>query len=565
MDFGGTSKLIELPPAALNDVDDQKTSFVEASTAADLAQAFDLSADVLDRVLYRGDTFGPYRILGFIAAGGMGEIYAAERLSDDGARRQPVALKVVKPNAADKAATMAQLEREAQICRAIHSRHVVRIYEYGVDRGGRCFMAMELLQGEELFDRMRERKVIPLRELAELGVQIMRGLYTIHRAGVVHRDIKPENIFLIKDPITGNDLVKILDFGIARWKKDDAQNPLGSDANQIIGTPQYLAPEQSRTSKVDWRADIYSMGVILYECATGSPPFDRGNPYAIMHAHQTEPVPRMPSTLDPEFCEIVYRAMAKKPSERWQNADELRYALDNWLEQTSWVDELPGGDEFGMLGGVSTEELMSGRPLQRADTSQSGDPRMTPMFTSNEGIRRTHEAGTTGVAPRQSHQHTPAHPSPRPISAQTRRPISTQAARPKTGPISHDAMALEVDEDAPPLELDWGAFKPEGPSNDAPAQTSMGEMPGASGPRPASSAPSYVPRNPPSSASTLAPRPAKLEQKSSSVGSTLSILAVIAIVAAVAVAILDPFKTQVDPNAAADEEEVEEGEVFIEE
>jgi serine/threonine-protein kinase len=564
VDFGGTSKLIELPPAALaNDVDDQKTSFLEASTAADLTQAFDLSEDVLDRVLYKGDTFGPYKILGFIAAGGMGEIYAAERRSEDGSRRQPVALKVVKPNAADKAATMAQLEREAQICKAIHSRHVVRIYEYGVDRSGRCFMAMELLKGEELFDRMRERKVIPLRELAELGVQIMRGLYTIHRAGVVHRDIKPENVFLTRDPITGNDLVKILDFGIARWKKDDAQNPLGSDANQIIGTPQYLAPEQSRTSKVDWRADIYSMGVILYECATGSPPFDRGNPYATMHAHQTEPVPSMPSTLDPEFCEIVYRALAKKPSERWQSADELRYALDNWLEQTSWVDELPGGDEFGMMmGGVSAEELMSGRPLPRADVAQS-DPRMTPMFTSNEGIRRTHPAGTTGVAPGRSHQNTPAHPSPRPSSAETRRPGSAEARRPGSGLSSRDAMPLEVDDDAPPLELDWGAFKPESPAG-APAHTSLGEMPAASGPRTASGSPSYAPRHSPSS-SAISPRPTRAPQKSSSAGTILSILAVLAIAGAVAVAILDPFGTQVDPDAAADEEEYEEGEVFIEE
>lgn len=310
MDFGGTSKLIELPPAALGlDRERAKTSFLEASSAQDLTDAFQLSADVLDRVLYKGDTFGPYRILGFIAAGGMGEIYAAERISEDGSRRQPVALKVVKPTATDKAATMAQLEREAELCKAIHSRHVVRIYEYGVDRGGRCFMAMELLEGEELFERMRARKVIPLRELAELGVQILRGLYTIHRAGVVHRDIKPENIFIVRDPATGNDLVKILDFGISRWKKDDKQDPLTNDPNQIIGTPQYLAPEQARTPKVDWRADIYSMGVILYECATGSSPFERGNAYATMHAHQKDPVPPMPSTLDPEFCEIVYLSL----------------------------------------------------------------------------------------------------------------------------------------------------------------------------------------------------------------------------------------------------------------
>lgn len=359
-----SSTLIELPPESLRDQDDDRGGgYLEASSAAELTQVHQLDASVLGRVLYKGARFGDYHILGFVAAGGMGEIYAAERVSPDGMRRVPVALKILQGG--DTATLLRQITREAEICRSVHSKHVIRIYEYGLSHEGHCFMAMELLRGEELFDRMRRHKMFPLRELGEICLQVLDGLRDIHRAGIVHRDIKPENIYLSRSKKWG-DLVRLLDFGIARIV-DQPDDPSMEVAGQIYGTPQYLAPEQGMSPEVDGRADLYSLGIVMYECAAGCTPFERETPYATMLAHQQEPIPPLPSTLDPEFCEIIYKALAKKPGDRWQSAEEFIQVLYRWLEETSWVDEIPGGDTpFG------------GQPALR-DSAQLTSPRATPL------------------------------------------------------------------------------------------------------------------------------------------------------------------------------------------
>lgn len=359
-----SSTLIELPPESLRDQDDERGGgYLEASSAAELTQVHQLDASVLGRVLYKGARFGDYHILGFVAAGGMGEIYAAERVSADGMRRVPVALKILQGS--DTGTLLRQITREAEICRSVHSKHVIRIYEYGLSHEGHCFMAMELLRGEELFDRMRRHKMFPLRELSEICLQVLDGLRDIHRAGIVHRDIKPENIYLSRSKKWG-DLARLLDFGIARIM-DQPDDPSMEVAGQIYGTPQYLAPEQGMSPEVDGRADLYSLGIVMYECAAGCTPFERETPYATMLAHQQDPIPPLPSTLDPEFCEIIYKALAKKPGDRWQSAEEFIQVLYRWMEETSWVDEIPGGDTpFG------------GQPALR-DSAQLTSPRSTPM------------------------------------------------------------------------------------------------------------------------------------------------------------------------------------------
>ncbi|MEM1349860.1 MAG: serine/threonine-protein kinase [Myxococcota bacterium] len=383
----GDSKLFELPPELMvGSGEAQEDSFVTATSRDELAKKTALRQEVVERALMRGDIFAHYRILGFIAAGGMGEIYASERLSDDGARRTAVALKVLHHDAHENTKVMRQLEREAAICRSIRSRHVVRIYEYGYDETGRCYIAMEMLRGEELFERMKSHSIYPLHELAEVAVQILSGLHSIHRAGVVHRDLKPENIYLAKGVEgTPSEVVKLLDFGIARYK-DSKYDPMLQSPSQLFGTPAYLSPEQCRGPKVDHRADLYSLGVILYECAGGSPPFRRDTPWATMHAHQEEPVPPLPSTVDPEFAQIIYRALAKDPGERWQSAEEFHFVLERWRRETSWTDELPGDSLLGIKRGVSTDELLHGALFEaREDPIRSSVDRL-PRDTSSESL-----------------------------------------------------------------------------------------------------------------------------------------------------------------------------------
>lgn len=355
-----------------------ETGSAAGTTNDFIARALDAGGG--GRTLARGDFFGAYQILEFIAAGGMGEIYVAERLDDDGPRRKPIALKVLNAESAADDQLIRRLRYEAEFCSSVRSKHAIKIYEFNIEPERSIpYMAMEMLMGEELFERMQRHRLFPLEELADMAIDILRGLHDIHQAGIVHRDIKPENIFLAKDD-EGLDLVKILDFGIAR--REGEPDPFGDMVGQVFGTPEYLAPEQSRSPDVTHLADIYSFGVVMYQCATGNLPFDEGTPYATMVAHQNSAIPPMPSVVDPEFCEIVYKAMAKNPDDRWQTAGQMAFALRKWLDA-----QHADGDFFGagsLLDGPSFDPsglgLSSDVLGQKAPTGpayNSGRPRPT--------------------------------------------------------------------------------------------------------------------------------------------------------------------------------------------
>ena len=386
----GQSCLIELPPEQ-GEEPGEGEGYLQTDSPDELMAQFALEQSIMDRVLYRGDLFASYRILGFIGAGGMGEVYAAERLDQDGARRRAVALKVLSHESAQDSDLIARLEREARLCNMVRSRHVVRFYEYGMDDQGRGFVAMELLRGEELFERMKHHKVVPLKKLGHLAIQILRSLHAVHAAGLVHRDIKPENIFLAEQ-VEGEELVKLLDFGIARMT-DDPDDPLVKNSNQLLATPQYMSPEQTLNPVVDHRSDLYSLGVLLYECAAGNPPFDGETPYATMLAHQKDKVPLLPSTLDPEFCEIIYKTLTKKPQDRWQSAREMAFVIQRWIDETSWVDELPGESSFENPFDVPSvhDDLFSG--LTAGDDARRAPTNETPMFGATSAQHHTPHQG----------------------------------------------------------------------------------------------------------------------------------------------------------------------------
>lgn len=330
------STLVEEPDSGVTGEFDGRR-FSRASTVAELASEISLEDPaLLSRVLLPGKNFGPYNILGFVAAGGMGEIYAARRTSSDGKLSRPLALKVISSEYNNDWRVIERFKREARISQAIRSPHVPRVYEYGESEQGHVFLSMDLLSGEELFDLLHRKRQLKLDELADITLQILTGLAQIHASGFVHRDIKPENIYLAKRK-NGQNRVKILDFGIAK-SVDEKSDPVLSVAGQIFGTPQYLAPEQAMNPDVDIRADIYSLGVVMYECASGSLPFDRDTAYALILAHQNEPVPPLPSSIDHEFAEIIYKALAKNPENRFQSAQEMAYVLTRWLEETSSVE-----------------------------------------------------------------------------------------------------------------------------------------------------------------------------------------------------------------------------------
>lgn len=341
----GQSRLIELPTRSDSEPEEDDASmgpFFEASHES-LVESFGLDDELAHRLMLKDEIFFHYQIKKFIGQGGMSDVYVARHLDEDGKKSssRPVALKILRENQYANISLLSLLEREAEICHALQSKHVVRIYEYGLSETGQAFMALELLKGEELFERRKRRKILPLKELAEIACQILLGLEALHDLGVVHRDLKTENIFIVPQK-NGREVVKIIDLGLARYIADDPGDPLLLDTKRIWGTPHYLSPEQTRSPVVDHRSDIYSLGIILYECATGAYPFDGDTPYAIMLDHQEKKPPLMPSTLDYELCEIVNKALAKKPRDRWQSAKEMRLAIEEWIDSTSWDNALPG-------------------------------------------------------------------------------------------------------------------------------------------------------------------------------------------------------------------------------
>jgi beta-lactam-binding protein with PASTA domain/tRNA A-37 threonylcarbamoyl transferase component Bud32 len=262
---------------------------------------------------------GRYELDGVVGRGGMAEVYRARDIRLD----RVVAVKTLREDLARDQTFQARFRREAQSAASLNHPSIVAVYDTGEDASGAShvpYIVMEYVDGRTLRDLLRDdRRLLPERAL-EITDGVLRALDYSHRNGIVHRDIKPGNVML-----TRNGDVKVMDFGIAR-AVSDAQATMTQTA-QVIGTAQYLSPEQARGERVDARSDLYSAGCLLYELLTGRPPFLGDSPVAIAYQHVREnPVP--PSRLDPEIPgwadSIVLKAMAKNPADRYQSANDMR-------------------------------------------------------------------------------------------------------------------------------------------------------------------------------------------------------------------------------------------------
>ncbi|MEM9455216.1 MAG: protein kinase [Myxococcota bacterium] len=311
-----------------------------------------------------------YRVSGRLGQGGMGTVYEAEQVK----LQRAVALKVLRPEFAEKDKAVKRFEREARAASSIEHRNVVSILDFGHLPTGELYYTMEMLHGRDLSQLLREGGALPWSRAGWIILQVVRAFGAIHAQGIVHRDIKPANCFLM-DPRPGDepDFVKILDFGIANLQDERNKATALTGAADIIGSVRYMAPEQVTSEAIDARTDIYSLGVMMYELLTGQVPFADDSIYQVMIAHQQK-APRPPRELMPEIPPeaeaVILCALAKSPAERFQSMEEIEAAL------------LPLVEIPGTLGGSTTPRL-TGASMRALPPARRGPPRwLLPVIAS---------------------------------------------------------------------------------------------------------------------------------------------------------------------------------------
>src|SRR6266852_5215939 len=285
-----------------------------------------------------GKRLGPYEILSAIGAGGMGEVYRARDTRLD----RIVAIKVLPAHLADRSDLRERFEREARTIASLNHPHICVLHDIG-RQDGIDFLVMEYLEGETLGQRLLKGP-LPLEQVLQYAIEIGDALDKAHRKGVTHRDLKPGNIMLTKAG------TKLLDFGLAKLKQEvapanvplselpTANDPLTAEGS-IVGTMQYMAPEQLEAKEVDARTDIFAFGVVVYEMAAGKKAFGGKSQASVIGAilkDDPPPISSFQSMTPPALDRVVKRCLAKEPDERCQSAKDL-------TDELKWIAE--GGSQ----------------------------------------------------------------------------------------------------------------------------------------------------------------------------------------------------------------------------
>lgn len=324
---------------------------------------------------------GRYLLKDKVGTGGMATVYRAQ----DQVLNRTVAVKIMLPQYAGDATFAARFKQEAQAAAGLSSPYIVGVYDWGKD-GDTYYIVMEYLRGTDLKSGIRSHGALDPKKVAQIGSQICAALSVAHKHEIIHRDIKPQNIMVLPD---GN--IKVMDFGIAR-----AKNSHLTQDNNVLGTAHYVSPEQTRGQELGPTSDIYSLGVVMYECATGQVPFD-GDDAISVALKQVNELPVPPSQLNPnldaDLERIILRCMEKDPANRFQTADELRQTLNAYLagrqvdvpEPTRVIGAVPAGG-----AGTTETRVMSDQTQAMARPAGIGNT----AVRSGSGMSSSASGGT---------------------------------------------------------------------------------------------------------------------------------------------------------------------------
>ena len=371
---------------------------------------------------------GRYRLVRILGRGGMGSVWLADHLT----LQTPIAIKLIDSETAKNPNARARFDREARVAAKIRSPHVVQILDHGTTEEGEPYIAMECLSGESLRERLAARGRLTPAETGRIVSHIGRAMARAHETGLVHRDLKPENIFITID---GDDeIVKVLDFGIA--KAPDALSLAGLDPTRtgaLLGTPYYMSPEQAQGLKtVDFRSDLWSLGVVVFECLTGHRPFLAAALGPLIAKILAGPIP-VPSQvaadtkLPAELDAWMRKALSRAPADRFASAKEL---AESFLIAAGTADTFNPGTSSASLPRASAPSLSAPTPIGTLLMTEAGSALSSATLPFTQTASDSDDLAATVARPSSLELSASLSPAVSPPSSSTVAPATSARGAP---------------------------------------------------------------------------------------------------------------------------------------